>query len=285
MPDVRKPFEVLRDEWVDCTKCELGVHRLKVGGAFVFGEGKTNAIMFIGESPGKTEETQGRPFVGYSGTFLRRVLQRLNIHEFYISNTVACRSCAPKTDGEGNPFLTKSYGGKPREIIYEDKAPKKIQMEACLPRLYEEIYIVDPIIIVGLGGKAVERLRGGSVSITRDRGQVEEIGVPGAAYRPVLTAKKKAWARKTKGQIVMPVEQNIVRYLMMPTLHPSFVARNIRDRREGNPFQRLSEDLSLAGIIYNKYMLEVHGMKMGEISTKIPYDVLDEMVEEEESWG
>lgn len=275
-PDARKSLAKLKEEWRTCQACPLGVRRVAVDGQFVFGEGRRGGIMFIGEGPGKDEEAEGGPFVGKSGKLLRGVLEKLEIKDYYISNTVACRSCVPITDADGNPIMTKGYRGRPPEPRYKDQPPTKAEVEACRPRLMEEIYIVDPTVIVALGGQAAEFLRGKSTTITRDRGQAMEISVPGATQIPSLTSKGM-WHRKTKGVVHAPIEQNEVQYLMIPTLHPAYVLRQANDESKDNPFQQFYRDIRYAAEIYNRYQLEVYGVVAAGLSEDIPYElVVDE---------
>jgi DNA polymerase len=285
VPDYNKSLSVLREEWERCQRCELGTRREAVGGQFVFGEGKKGGILFLGEGPGRVEEEVGRPFIGKSGTeVLRRVIAKLGIEDYYITNIVSCRSARPRTYEDGTPVLTRSFNGQPGKIRYEDVKPNKDQVEACRPRLEEEIYLVDPIVIVAMGGQAVAPLTGRAVAITKERGEVEEVSIGGAGYHPALTAKKQAWARKQKGQIIMPMEQNRVRYLMIPTLHPAYVYRQHQNFEPGNPFEKFYGDIKLALKLYNRYMLEVHGVMPGELSAEIPYEILDEIAEENASY-
>ena len=91
-------------------------------------------------------------------------------------------------------------------LRYKDEPPTPIHKNACRPRLLEEIYLVDPIVIVGLGGPACEALLGHSITITRDRGETSQIAIPGASYRPVLTEKRQQWLRKnSEGEWHAPV--------------------------------------------------------------------------------
>jgi len=53
----------------NCNLCELRESRNRV----VFGDGNLKAtLMFIGEGPGATEDSQGRPFVGKAGVFTQQ---------------------------------------------------------------------------------------------------------------------------------------------------------------------------------------------------------------------
>ena len=250
---------MLREEWEDCTKCALGERREAVSGGFVFGEGIERGIMFIGEGPGKDEENHGRPFVGKSGQLLRSAIAKLGLDRYYLSNTVACRSCGQAHDSEGNPMYWKDRrtGASVPRIV--DQAPFPVQAAACAPRLYEEIYLVDPMLIVALGGGAATALARKSVSILENSGVTRTITIPGAGRRPVLTEKRKLWARKVRGEMVTPVEQTPVEYLMMPIVHPAYVLRKQADVRAGNPLQVFVESMKKAAYIYDRYMHEVYG--------------------------
>lgn len=257
MADARKTLEQLRSEWIQCTRCDLGVQRNNQQGKFVFGQGRTRSIMFIGEGPGVEEEENGVPFIGKSGNLLRKILTKLGVSDFYLSNLVACRSCEPVLDANNQPlFFKRKYG--PAVPRFKDMPPSPMQWKACMPRLQEEIYLVDPIIIVSLGGTSGEALTGGHLTITRDRGEMATIEIPGAGFDAVLTEKRHAWYRKVGGEVVAPVEQTMVRYSLIPTLHPAYVLRKIADRGQDSPFQRLVEDIRKAAKIYEFYMKEAY---------------------------
>ena len=257
--DARRSLSDLHTEWGSCTKCELGQRRQLVNGAFVAGEGPTRSIMLIGEGPGKNEEQQGKPFVGRSGSLLRKILQRLNIEDVcYVTNVVTCRSCQQEVDANGQPMFRNIRG---RAIPkYRDQPPLPAQIEACLPRLYEEIYLVDPLLIVTLGGTAASTLLRRPVTILNAAGKEEHALVPGVTQIPVRTDKKGLWVRKVKGALVAPTERNMVRYLCIPTLHPAFVARCSADKSENSPMRRFFSHLKTAMTDYVK-LTEYYGIR------------------------
>lgn len=256
--DARKTLTELHSEWETCSRCALGIHRQTNNGAFVFGEGQRRGIMFIGEGPGVEEERQGVPFIGKSGSLLRSILKKMNVTGAYITNIVSCRSCEPVLDpNTGLPRMMKRKYG-PSLPMFKDLPPTPPQWKECQARLHEEIYLVDPIIIVSLGGTAAESLLGKSITITRDRGRESHIEVPGAGFQASLTDKKQQWIRKVHGEIVLPVLPSIVRYTMIPTLHPAYVLRKIADMGHNSPFRQFVEDIRKAVKIYEMYMQEVH---------------------------
>jgi len=262
MLDARKPLEALREEWKNCTRCSLGERRVAVGGSFVFGEGAPRGLLLLAEGPGQVEEERGAPFVGPSGDLLRTVLSLLEIKHYYMMNVVACRSCSHATDQAGQPIF-RHRKGKPSEPLYRDEAPNKVQVAACSPRVFEQIYLIDPILIVSMGVPATEFLLNRSVTINMERGREREIGIPGAAFVPSVTEKRGVWHRKINGVMQAPVEQNKVRYLVLPTLHPAYVLRNKDDKRPTGPPRMFVSDLRKAHQIYKQYTVDAQFAERG----------------------
>lgn len=260
-PDFRKSLPLLRSEWERCTKCSLGTFREESGGAFVFGEGMTGGIMFVGEGPGKDEAIEGRPFIGASGKLIRHVINRLGLTQFYISNAVCCRSCKPDMDGEGKPRMRINYRTKREEPVIRDEAPKKIELEACRPRLFEEIYLVDPTVIVALGAQAATTIAQRAVSIAAECGRPTTVHIPGAGDHATLTDKRQAWGRKVKGELLFPTEQNEVMYLMVPVYHPAYVlSKQGENPSATNTTLRVFVDAIRKAVrIHNRIRLEIYG--------------------------
>jgi uracil-DNA glycosylase len=258
---VYDPNERLQRLWLDwrhCRKCELSNRRIDGNFPIVFGEGALRGILFIGEGPGKEEERDGVPFVGNSGKMLRTALCKLGLkHVCYTTNTVCCRSCGYELGPDGAPMgYTRNGVFTPR---IRDRPPKVENMQACLPRLYEQIYLVDPILIVCLGAESSKLLARKSVSITTESGVLRVVSIPGHAYVPQLTDKKKEWARKQAGVLVAPIELNQVQYLMMPLIHPSYALRKSADMRMGNPLEKFVQCMKLLGGFYRNYIYEMTG--------------------------
>lgn len=111
-----------------CISCDLAQFRQ----FSVPGSGPTDApLMIIGEAPGATEnrDTQGRPFIGWAGNVLDRILDRAGIAraDCFITNMVKC------WPGPGNP----------------DPTPHEIEM--CSPWLRAQLSLVQPRGIITLG--------------------------------------------------------------------------------------------------------------------------------------
>ena len=143
----------LRARALACVKCpHLASTRTQV----VFGVGNLEAqVMFVGEAPGADEDRQGEPFVGRAGQLLTRIITAMGLsrEEVYIGNVLKCR-----------PDLPPGSSG--------NRKPRPDEMATCLPYLQEQIEIIRPRVLVGLGATALEGLLGRTpISITILRGQ------------------------------------------------------------------------------------------------------------------
>ncbi len=283
--DARKSLHVLQEEWFGCTACNLGELRDLRGGQQVFGAGVPRGIMFISSAPGYAEERECRAIGDKGGVFLARLLAHFRIKNYFITNIVACRSCAPLLDESGQPYMTKGYPGRPPAPRYKDQPAYKPQLDACAQRLYEEIYIVDPVLIVTFGQEAAAALRGKSFNLTKERGFAEAIEIPGAGKDAALSPKRKEWVRKVHGQVVAPTKASVVRYLMLPTLHPSMVRVSLNDATNGNPFELFTKDLGKAKRIYDSYNLELTGVipDEDEQTDDTPYGIAEDLRSEDEA--
>ncbi len=138
--------ELDRNEVRGCTKCDLCKGRTNT----VFGQGHPDAdLMFIGEGPGADEDVQGLPFVGRAGQLLNKQIDAMGLkrEQVYIGNIVKCRP-------PGN------------------RAPSAGEAAICTPYLLSQIEIIQPKVIVALGGVASKfLLNDPKLAITRQRGQ------------------------------------------------------------------------------------------------------------------
>ena len=127
-------------------------------GVMVFAMGNPEAdVMFIGEAPGAEEERQREPFVGPAGQLLTKIITAMGLKrtEVYISNICKFRPAIEK-QGSAN------------------RKPTPEEMRTCLPFILAEIDIVQPKVIVALGGTAAEGL-GINGPVTRNRGRLHSI--------------------------------------------------------------------------------------------------------------
>ncbi len=129
-------------------------------------------LMLIGEAPGSEEDREGKPFVGRSGQLLDKMLAAIGLGEadVHITNTVYWRP-------PGNRTPT------PQETL------------VCRPFLERQIELVQPDVIVTLGGPAAKAVLEVADGILKVRGKWHQIAIGGRTIR------------------------------VMPTLHPAYLLR------------------------------------------------------------
>ena len=133
----------LKAKVVNCRACGLRAGCQQV----VFGEGYPG-LMVIGEGPGADEDRLGRPFVGKAGQLLDKILASGGFDRHrnaYIANVVKCRP-------PGN------------------RVPTPTECLACLPYLREQMYILQPKVVLLLGATALRGVLGVTEGITKARG-------------------------------------------------------------------------------------------------------------------
>jgi uracil-DNA glycosylase len=99
-------------------------------------------IMIIGQAPGITEKEAGRPFNAGSGTRLFRWLADAGIDEAWFRNTQYLTSVT-----KCYPGRSKSGGG--------DRVPSRAEQTLCRPYLDQEITLINPRLILPVGGLAI----------------------------------------------------------------------------------------------------------------------------------
>jgi DNA polymerase len=142
-------LEALQKQAQNCHLCELSKSRQKV----VFGEGDPHAdLLFIGEAPGATEDSSGKPFTGRSGELLTKMIEnvlQISRSDVYITNIVKCRPP-------------------------NNQVPTPTQAHTCQPYLLKQIELIKPKLIVTLGATAYHYLTGDETSITKIRGTLHK---------------------------------------------------------------------------------------------------------------
>ena len=145
----------------------------------VFADGNPLAkVMLVGEAPGRDEDIEGLPFVGRSGKLLDRMLAAIGLDRtsVYIANIVPWRPPGNRT-------------------------PTPQESQICLPFILRQIELVDPDILVCLGGPSAQTLLGIKEGITKTRGR----------WFSFDTGKREIRA--------------------MPTFHPAFLLRSPLQKR------------------------------------------------------
>lgn len=133
------------------------------------------ALMLVGEAPGRDEDIQGKPFVGRSGQLLDRILAAIGIARAqgaYIANVIPWRPPGNRT-------------------------PTPLETEICRPFIERQIELVNPKVLVTLGGPSAKTLLNTSEGMLKLRGK----------WKTHITASGTEIAT-------------------MPTLHPAYLLRN-----------------------------------------------------------
>ncbi len=154
-------FAELRARVLACVKCS---HLVATRQSVVFGVGDLNAqLLFVGEAPSEDDDRLGEPFVGAAGQLLTKIITAMGQTRdtVFIANVLKCRPNPP--------------AGEPG-----NRKPRPDEMATCLPYLREQIQLIQPRVIVALGGSAVEGLFSMSeAGITRRRGHwMDFLGIP-----------------------------------------------------------------------------------------------------------
>jgi uracil-DNA glycosylase len=136
----------------------------------VFATGSPTArVMFVGEAPGYQEEKERQPFVGPAGQKLNDILKAMGLsrEEIYLTNIVKFRPATPNQ-------------------TTNNRKPSPAEMAVCLPFVRQEIAIIQPQLIVALGGTAAEGLLGLTGTVTAMRNQWHDFeGTPlRVSYHP-----------------------------------------------------------------------------------------------------
>jgi len=196
----------LRERALVCVKCpHLAASRKHV----VFGVGDINArLMFVGEAPGADEDAKGEPFVGAAGQLLTKIIQAtgLSRETVYIANILKCR---PDTPGQTSG----------------NRKPTPEEMATCIPWLHEQIDLIQPEVLIALGGTAVEGLLGKTLGITKLRGNWQSYrGIPlMPTYHPsyllrnqAMSEKRKVWEDmlQTMEKLALPISEKQRNYFL-----------------------------------------------------------------------
>ena len=154
-------LENLKKKILDISDCELK----KNSNQIVFGDGDVSSpIMIIGEGPGQKEDEMGKPFVGDAGVLLNRMLEAINIKrpKVYITNVVNYRPP-------------------------NNRKPETSEINRYTVFLRDHISIINPKILILMGGTAMEALYGQTLKISKERGIWKELIVNQKTYLTILT--------------------------------------------------------------------------------------------------
>jgi uracil-DNA glycosylase len=141
----------------------------------------TARLMIIGEAPGRDEDLEGRPFVGRAGQLLDKMLTAIGLdeHQVHITNIVYWRPPGNRTPS-------------PQEAL------------ACRPFLERQAQLVNPDVLLLLGGAATKHVLDTEDGIMRLRGKWSDVQLGGKLVKTMATlhpayllrtpaAKRQVW--------------------------------------------------------------------------------------------
>ena len=149
----------------------------------VFSRGEADApLMIIGEGPGADEDAQGAPFVGRAGQLLDRMIAAAGL--------------------TGRVFITNTVFWRPPG----NRTPTAAEQAVCAPFLERAVQLVNPKMLLLVGGASAKSVLGREDGILSMRGRwFEWRGAASGMTLPALptlhpafllrqpAAKKKAW--------------------------------------------------------------------------------------------
>lgn len=173
-----KTIEEIRQALEDFDGCPL---KATATNLCMFDGNPEARIMIIGEAPGAQEDRQGKPFVGPAGQLLDRMLATIGLDRtrVYITNLLYWRP-----PGNRNPT--------PGEIA------------SCLPFLERQIEVLQPKLLLLVGGMSAKTLLHRTEGILKLRGR---------------------WADYHHPRLEHPIPA-------LPTLHPAYLLRQPAQKRE-----------------------------------------------------
>lgn len=167
------------DELRDLANKKLANNALrKTATNMVFSDGNPDAdIMLVGEAPGADEDRQGKPFVGASGQLLDKMLASigLNRKNVYISNIILWRPPGNRT-------------------------PTTEEVQMFLPIIHRHIQLVNPKILVALGGSSGKALLNTNQGILKLRSQWLKYNLDDGKEVPIIAMLHPAYLLRTPNQ-------------------------------------------------------------------------------------
>jgi DNA polymerase len=167
-------LEDLKNYMLGFNGCDLK----KTATQLVFSDGNPKSnMMIIGEAPGAEEDRQGKPFCGASGQLLDKMLDSINLdrNSVYITNVIPWRPPGNRTPTENEISLMK-------------------------PFLMRHIEIVEPKILVTVGGSASKAILDIEGGILRHRGIWNEIKLSNSLVIPIIATLHPAYLLRAPNQ-------------------------------------------------------------------------------------
>ena len=131
----------------------------------IMGDGDINSpIMLVGETPGELEDNSGLSFQGEIGTLLNKMLLAININRDKVYSTYSVNFRPP-----------------------EDRKPTSQEIKKYSIFLKKHISIINPKIVILMGGTAMQAITGLTSKISDERGKWKEIILENKTFPIMIT--------------------------------------------------------------------------------------------------
>lgn len=127
-----------------CRRC--GLHAVH-GSLPVLSTARAPRTMLVGQAPGRTELSDGRPFLGQAGRTLFRWLAQAGVDEATVRDRVYIAA------------VTRCYPG-PSPSGRGDRVPSPAERDACQSWLDAELRLIRPALVIPVGRLAIDALVG-----------------------------------------------------------------------------------------------------------------------------
>ena len=156
-----KELDRLRNQINSIENCNIKINSKNL----IMGDGDINSpIMLIGETPGENEEQVGHSFQGDIGQLLNKMLLAINIKRDKV-------------------YTTYSINFRPPE----DRKPTSQEIKRYSVFVKEHISIINPKILILMGGTAMEAVTGLNRRISNERGKWKEIILKSNTFPIMIT--------------------------------------------------------------------------------------------------
>ncbi len=193
-------LEVLEAKIKDCVRCAGTLGKYGVVPRPIFSGGLGYPIFLLGQAPGRTEYETNAPFQGDAGKSIKALFAKCGLRNF---DRVVYQTS-----------VTKCFPGR-RAGSSTDRMPSTGEVANCLPFLAGQLAILEPKLLVCLGGLAWKAFL--SMQENDQPGFcLREIGIakPSAVQVPHMVGQRFQW-RST---------------LVLPMIHPAGSANGARAR-------------------------------------------------------
>lgn len=219
-------------------------------------------IVFVGEAPGKNEEKQRKPFVGYSGKLFRNTLARMGILDTDVFITNLCHYRPP-----GN-HISRWLKKRGRSYV-----PNELVAEGIV-ELYQDLAEIKPNVVVPLGNSALWALCGVR-KINRRRGSI----------MPIEWDLARARALSEKGLLDNAFLDSVAAVQgtkVIPTYHPAYILRQMGELAVfQTDIERIKKDSAFPELRLpeREYWIDPPEPKLNELvaklltADKISYDI------------